>query len=1156
MNEKPTYEELEQRIGELERNRGAYYSGQDPYREIYEAAKDTFLIFDRNGVIREVNPAACHMYGYSREEMIGLTGRDIVHPDYRHLFKTFVKKASEGVIFSAESVDIRKDGSTFDIEVHGSGVTYNGEPHLLAVVRDITERKRVEQALRESEEKYRSLFENAVEGIFQTTLDGRYISANPALARMFEYDSPQALMESVTNIGEQHYSDPQRRELFKKTLETKGQITNFQVRSITKTGATIWVSVNARAVKDETGSVRYFEGTITDITDRKRAEETLRESEERYHLLWDVTLEGILVHRDGIVVDLNSSLETMFGYKKEELLNKNILKIGFHPEDIPIVRENIVKEYAEPYTIRCIKKNKEIFFAEIEARNFRMKDESLRVAAVRDITFRKQAEDALRERESKFRSIFENKGTATGIFGEDRIIRECNTVFVELSGYAKSEIIHKKKWSDFVVREDLERLQIYHAQRSKNAGSAPAQYECRIVNKNGQILDVIINISLVGEDRIVSLTDITDRKKVEEALRAERERFQYLSENAPFGMAMIGSEGTFKYINPKFSEIFGYDLSEIPDGRTWFRKAYPDPAHRHRVISTWLEDLNSSQVGQKRPRVFEVECKDGSKKIVNFVTVQLETGENLMACEDITIRRQAEEALRKSEKQFRELFNSVSDLVYTHDLDGRILSMNAALCKTFGYDEKELLGRKVSEFMKPEFVKAFESEYLKNLKKKGYYEGTTAYLTKDGNQIYLEYRSSLVYPDEGKPYITGIGRDVTAKLLSERENRKLQDRLNQAQKLESLGILAGGIAHNFNNILMGIQGRASLMMMEKDSSDPDHMHLRGIEKYVNDAVVLTRDLLGFARGGKYEVRSTNLNKLIEHESKLFARTKKEIQIHEEYEKGLWTVEVDQGQIKQVLLNLYVNAAYAMPAGGDLYIRTEKVTLDEKAAKPSDIPPGNYVKTSVTDTGVGMEKTIQEKIFDPFFSTRDASEGSGLGLASVYGIIKNHGGFINVYSEREKGTTFTIYLPASEKKTVKEVPHPDQGEPQYGQETILLVDDEEFITEIGQGLLKRLGYQVITAGSGQAALNLYEARKDGIDLVILDMIMPEMGGGPVYDRLKEINPGVKVLLSSGYSVDGQATDILNKGCNGFIQKPFSLQGLSIKVREVLDDKISE
>ncbi|MEJ2025324.1 MAG: PAS domain S-box protein, partial [Deltaproteobacteria bacterium] len=386
-----------------------------------------------------------------------------------------------------------------------------------------------------------------------------------------------------------------------------------------------------------------------------------------------------------------------------------------------------------------------------------------------------------------------------------------------------------------------------------------ATVDTRLKRKDGKIIDVLVSSTPLDPSNLsagVTFTalDITERKRAERGLRTERERFRSLSENAPFGMMMISKDGTFRHVNPKFHEIFGYDLSDIPNGKTWFRKAFPDGAYRHQVIASWIEDLASSEVGENRPRVFSVTCKDGSRKIANFISVQMETGENLTACEDITERRHAEAALRESEKRFRELFNSISDLVYTQDLDGRLLSVNPALCTAFGYSEVELVGRRVSDFLKPELADAFERDYLERLRKDGHQQGTSVYLTKQGEEIYIEYRSSMVYPESGEPYISGTGRDVTARVLAEREKRKLQAELNQAQKMEAVGTLAGGIAHNFNNILMGVQGRTSLMLMDKDPAHPDYEHLKGIEEYVRNAVELTKDLLGFARGGKYEVK--------------------------------------------------------------------------------------------------------------------------------------------------------------------------------------------------------------------------------------------------------------------------------------------------------------
>jgi len=385
----------------------------------------------------------------------------------------------------------------------------------------------------------------------------------------------------------------------------------------------------------------------------------------------------------------------------------------------------------------------------------------------------------------------------------------------------------------------------------------------------------------------------------------------------------------------------------------------------------------------------------------------------------------------------------------------------------------------------------------------------------------------------------------------EKEKEQLRIQVFRAQKMESLGVLAGGIAHDFNNLLMGIQGNASLMLLDVDRGHRFFEKLKNIEEYVQRGAQLTRQLLGMARGGKYEMKPRHINHIVRRSAEMFGRTKREVAIHERYEEGLFSVEVDEGQIEQVMLNLYVNAWQAMPTGGDLYLETKNVVLEGDHVKPFSFEPGRFVRISVTDTGIGMDMATQERIFDPFFTTKEMGRGTGLGLASAYGIIKNHGGFIDVYSEKGHGATFNIYLPASPKEAVEEKDL--EGETLRGYETVLLVDDEKMIVEIAEALLERLGYRVLIAGSGKEAIEIYDRNKDRIDAVLLDMIMPEMGGGETHDRLKEINPEVKVLLSSGYSINGQAQDILNRGCDGFIQKPFKIEELSKKLREILERK---
>ena len=378
--------------------------------------------------------------------------------------------------------------------------------------------------------------------------------------------------------------------------------------------------------------------------------------------------------------------------------------------------------------------------------------------------------------------------------------------------------------------------------------------------------------------------------------------------------------------------------------------------------------------------------------------------------------------------------------------------------------------------------------------------------------------------------------------------------LQQMQKMEAIGTLAGGIAHNFNNLLMTIQGNTSLMLMKTDPAHPNYKKLRTIEQHIQYGSELSRQLLGFARGGQHESKTINMNVIIRMSSKIFATTKKELTVHYKLDDHLLPITADPGQIEQTIVNLLVNASQAMPDGGDIYIQTENVFLNGFQIAPYQDECGQYVKISVTDTGIGMDKSIQEKIFEPFFTTKKHGQGTGLGLSSVYGIVKNHRGYITVYSEPEKGSSFKIYLPASDK--LPETEKISTKTPLRGNETILIVDDETMLTETGQTMLKELGYQVLAANDGETAVETYTRHFQKIDLVILDLIMPKMSGNTTFDKLKAIDPNVNVLVSSGYGIDGPASEILKKGGRGFIQKPFNLMELSKKVREALDPEIQK
>jgi PAS domain S-box-containing protein len=644
------------------------------------------------------------------------------------------------------------------------------------------------------------------------------------------------------------------------------------------------------------------------------------------------------------------------------------------------------------------------------------------------------------------------------------------------------------------------------------------------------------------EQRVLELEkEAYTLKQVEEALKESEERLTAFMESATDGFILFDSELNHIEMNKVALEITGLERKDV------IGKNIIDTVPNIKETGRYDEYKKVMKIGVPFQIPDLISHPLTGDKHIELKAFKVGDGLGIIFT-DVTKRKQAEEELQK----IASVVKYSSELINLATLDGKMIFLNKAGSKMLGIDSDKVEQVHIMEVIPDDFQELVQTELLPALMEGDTWEGELKYRNiKTGEVTDVHAMTFTVKePNTQKPlFLANVSIDITERKRAEEEKAKLEAQLQQAQKMESMGTLAGGIAHDFNNLLMGIQGRASLMQMDIDSSNPHFEHLKGIGDYVKSAAELTKQLLGFARGGKYEVKTTDLNKFIKKQNRMFGRTIKEITIRGRYEKNLWTVDVDQGQIEQALLNIYVNAWHAMPGGGALFIQTENVMIDEHYIKAYQVKPGKYVKISITDTGVGMDEATLQRIFDPFFTTKEMGRGTGLGLASAYGIIKNHDGFIDVYSEKGEGTTFNIYLPASEKEII------DEKELAVdilkGSETVLLVDDEDIIIAIGQDILKSLGYEVLPVRGGEEAVEVYKKNHDKIDMVILDMIMPDMGGRETYDRLKEINPDIKVLLSSGYSIDGQATEILERGCDDFIQKPFNITDLSQKIRKILD-----
>ena len=767
---------------------------------------------------------------------------------------------------------------------------------------------------------------------------------------------------------------------------------------------------------------------------------------------------------------------------------------------------------------------------------------------VGEVKERKRAEDALRESEEKFRLISEQSLMAIVIVQDDRI-KYANQAYLEMTGYTWEEIMNWTVADTTRVIHPDDRHFVMEQGRKKAAGirdGVVTHYAYRGVTKSGEarwIDQYSKTITYRGKPaNLMTFIDIHDQKLAQETLRKSEERYRELADSLPEIVFETDEKGSLSYVNRNAFDYFGYTESDFDRDLNALQMIIPED--RDRAMENMQKAIDGEISGSGEYTALR---KDGSTFPILIHSKAFFRDNKPMGLRGIIIDlsdiRQVKEALLESEEKYRIVIENATDAIFIAQ-DEILKFANPKTEKMTEYSAEELAKISFVDIIHPEDRNMVLERHLERLKGEGFSNiYSFRILNKSGEELSVDL-STVLISWEGRPATLNFLRDITVQ-------KKLEAQLQQAQKMEAIGTLAGGIAHDFNNLLMAIQGRTSIMLMDKDSSHPDFGQLRGIEGCVGSAADLTKQLLGIARGGKYEVKPTDLNELIQKENRMFGRTKKEITIREKYEDNLWSVEVDRGQIQQVLLNFYVNAWQAMPSGGELHIRTQNVMLDENFLKPYLGEPGRYVQISITDTGIGMDKATQEKIFNPFFTTKEMGKGTGLGLASAYGIIKNHGGFINVYSETGHGSTFNVYLPASENEVVEE--RKLTGDILRGSETVLFVDDEEMITETGEDLLELLGYKVLIAKSGKEAIKTYEEKKDQIDIVVLDMIMPDMAGGETYDRLKDINYKVKVLLSSGYSINGQATEILDRGCNGFIQKPFRMKELSQKLREVLDEK---
>jgi PAS domain S-box-containing protein len=639
-----------------------------------------------------------------------------------------------------------------------------------------------------------------------------------------------------------------------------------------------------------------------------------------------------------------------------------------------------------------------------------------------------------------------------------------------------------------------------------------------------------------------------------ERLRQSEARFHMAMEAANDGLWDLNLQTGDTYFSPRWFSMLGYAPDVFPHAYdSWIRLVHPEDREATEAVVR-----AHAASGKEFSMDFRMRNQAGAWQWINSrgrLVSWDEQGRGLRMMgthSDVSQRRAAEDAIRESETRYRELFNSISDFIFTHDLDGRFLSINTASDNVLGYPPEAIVGRALMDFMKPEQAARFQARYLDVIRREGQAEGLFTTVGSTGDVCYIEYRNTLVSPEGQAPFVSGSGRDVTERIRAERRFKVLEDQLRQSQKMEAIGTLAGGIAHDFNNILGAILGYAELAQMDSPGNDPMRRHIREVLRATRRARDLVKQILTFSRQSDQERKPTDLTLVVKEALQLLrASLPTTIDIRRETAGNLHLVAADPTQMHQVLMNLCTNAGQAMQAtGGLLLVGLENVRLGPKeTGRHPAARPGDYVRLSVRDSGPGMTTEVLPRIFDPYFTTKEKGEGTGLGLAVVHGIVETHEGFILVNSAPGQGALFEVYLPA-----IRPLGQPEAAVTSAmpeGCERILLVDDEAALVEIGRLSLERLGYRVVALGDSREALTRFRQAPGEFDLVITDMTMPYLTGDRLAAELLAIRPDLPVILCTGYSagISKERTQAL--GIREFVQKPLVIRELADTVRRALD-----
>ncbi|MBI4834795.1 MAG: PAS domain S-box protein [Planctomycetes bacterium] len=1034
---------------------------------LLDNATDSIFVHDENGRFIYANKAAYETRGYTKEEFMRISLADLDTPEYARLIPLRMKEISEKGSLMFEAAHRKKDGSIMPLEIHVSTIGLGGKQYFLSVLRDITERKKAEETLRKSEEHFRSLFNNMLNGFAYCRMI--FENGKPKDFVCLDVNSAFESLTGLKNVVGKKVTAliPGIRESSPDIFEIYGRVALTGIPERFETyveGLKMWFAVSVYSSQKE-----HFVAVFDVITERKLAEEKIRKSrdiEAAINSILKISLENIPLEDI-----LRKTLDAILSIPWLSLQSCGAIFLTEGTDTLVMKTQNNIHP-------GLLEKCARIPFGKCVCG---------KAASSREIQF---CDKINQEHETTYPGIIPHGHYCVPIVFNNKTLGVINLYIKE--GQKQDE-------------------------------------------KEVELLSAIAN----------TLTGIIQRKQAEKELVQNEEKFRSLVQNLSDIIIVMDDKMAVKYISPSVESILGYK----PDD--FIGKSPMDHVHPNDISST----AESFAETLKKPGInppFNLRIRDKKGKWVCFETI----GNNLLGnpvingivvtARDVTEQQRAHEEMHK----LSNVVEQTADLVLITDKDGFIQYTNPAFEKLTGYKGKELAEGKTPRILKSErhdktfyenmwrtilSGKPFSAEFT-NRKKNGelYYEEKTITPVKDARGIITSFVS--------------IGDDITAQ-------KNMENQLMQSQKMEAVGSLAGGIAHDFNNILTTIQGYTDLVMEELDRQSPLYEDMEHIKNASRRATKLTHQLLLFSRKKPRELANIDINTIIDNMLPMLQRMIGEnIKILPELAAGPSMIKADEGNIEQVLMNTVINARDAMSKGGIINLKTENLSIDEEYCKNViQARPGEFICLSITDTGAGIDKGTISRIFEPFFTTKEKGKGTGLGLATVYGIVKQHQGWINVYSEPGHGTTFRVYLPVT-KETTQTKKKSDIITPEKGNgEKILLVEDDDAIRDFTFKILSKNGYHVSPASMVKEALDIFLKEKGGFDLLLSDMVLPDKTGLELAEQLRTAKPNLPIIMSSGY------TD--NKiGLNGpaekgykFIQKPYNTLHLLKMIKETLISK---